>query len=57
MAITITLSDANGGTNVLAVHHGPPPGVAPADNVTGWRESLAKLAVLVEAGYNASRDA
>lgn len=57
MTITITLSDANGGTNVLAVHDGFPPGLATADNEVGWRESLAKLAALVEGGYNASGDA
>jgi hypothetical protein len=32
------------------VHDGLPPGVPPADNETGWRESLARLAALVEAG-------
>jgi hypothetical protein len=49
MRITITLADADGGTDVLAVHDGLPPGVATADNETGWREALAKLAALVEA--------
>jgi uncharacterized protein YndB with AHSA1/START domain len=48
MTITITLADANGGTNVLAVHDALPPGVSPADNEVGWRMSLAKLAALVE---------
>jgi uncharacterized protein YndB with AHSA1/START domain len=50
MTITITLTDADGGTDILAVHDGVPPGVPPADNETGWRMSLAKLAALVEAG-------
>jgi uncharacterized protein YndB with AHSA1/START domain len=50
MTITITLADADGGTEVLAVHEGLPPGVPTADNETGWRETLAKLAALVEAG-------
>jgi uncharacterized protein YndB with AHSA1/START domain len=50
MSITITLSDAEGGTELLAVHEGVPPGVAPADNELGWRMSLAKLAALVEEG-------
>ena len=50
MTITITLSDADGGTNVLAVHDGLPRGVPPADNEAGWRDALAKLAALVEAG-------
>jgi uncharacterized protein YndB with AHSA1/START domain len=49
MTITITLTDANGGTEVLAVHEGLPPGLSPADNEAGWRISLAKLAALVEA--------
>jgi uncharacterized protein YndB with AHSA1/START domain len=48
MTITITLADADDGTEVLAVHDGLPPGVPPADNETGWRSSLAKLAALVE---------
>jgi uncharacterized protein YndB with AHSA1/START domain len=50
MTITISLADADGGTEVLAVHHGLPPGLSAADNEVGWREALAKLAALVEAG-------
>jgi len=50
MTITITLVDADGGTDVLAVHDGLPPGVPTVDNEAGWREALAKLAALVEAG-------
>jgi uncharacterized protein YndB with AHSA1/START domain len=51
MTITTTLTDAaDGGTEILAVHDGLPRGVSPADNETGWRMSLAKLAALVEAG-------
>jgi uncharacterized protein YndB with AHSA1/START domain len=51
MTITISLADAEGGgTDVLAVHDGLPPGVPTADNEVGWREALAKLAALVEAG-------
>ena len=49
MTITITLSDAEGGTDIVAVHDGLPPGVPPADNEVGWRMSLDKLAALVEA--------
>jgi uncharacterized protein YndB with AHSA1/START domain len=49
MTITFTLIDADGGTDVHAVHDGLPPGVPPADNETGWRLSLAELAELVEA--------
>jgi uncharacterized protein YndB with AHSA1/START domain len=50
MTITITLADADGGTDVLAVHDGLPSGVPTDDNEAGWREALAKLAALVEAG-------
>lgn len=50
MTITITLSDADGGTIVHAIHDGLPRGVPAADNEAGWQSSLAKLAALVEAG-------
>src|SRR4051794_12583590 len=50
MTITITLADAAGGTDVVGLHEGLPPGVSPADNETGWRMALARLAALVEAG-------
>jgi uncharacterized protein YndB with AHSA1/START domain len=49
MTITMTLADADGGTELLAVHDRLPPGLSPADNEAGWRSSLAKLAALVEA--------
>ena len=49
MTIKITLADANGGTDIFAVHDGLPPGLSAADNESGWRSSLAKLAALVEA--------
>src|SRR6185503_305542 len=48
MTITFTLVDASGGTDVVAAHQHLPPGLSPADNETGWRMSLAKLARLVE---------
>jgi uncharacterized protein YndB with AHSA1/START domain len=48
MKITITLRDADGGTELLAVHEGVPAGVAPADNEAGWSISLAKLAAMLE---------
>ena len=48
MTVTITLVDAEGGTDVLGVHEGLPRGVPPEDNETGWRMSFAKLAKLVE---------
>ena len=50
MTITITLADADGGTELIAVHDGLPPGLEPAENETGWRMALAKLAALVEPG-------
>ena len=50
MTITLTLADADGGTDVLAVHDGLPRGVSSADNEAGWRSALARLAALVEAG-------
>ena len=50
MTVTTTLADADGGTDLHAVHDGLPPGPATADNEAGWRSSLAKLAALVEAG-------
>jgi uncharacterized protein YndB with AHSA1/START domain len=50
MTITITLGDDDGGTELAAVHDRLPPGVSSADNATGWRMSLAKLAALTEAG-------
>jgi len=49
VTITTTLTDSGGGTDLLAVHDGLPPGVPVADNEAGWREALAKLAALVEA--------
>ena len=33
MTITISLADVDGGTDLLAVHDGLPPGVSTADNV------------------------
>ena len=48
MTITITLADANSGTEILAVHEGLPPGLSPTDNEIGWRMALAKLAAFVE---------
>jgi uncharacterized protein YndB with AHSA1/START domain len=48
MRITITLADADGGTEVVGLHEGLPPGVSIADNELGWQSSLARLAALVE---------
>ena len=50
MTITTTLVDADEGTDVLVVYDGLPRGVPAADNETGTRIALAKLAALVEAG-------
>jgi uncharacterized protein YndB with AHSA1/START domain len=50
MTITFTLTEVDGGTDVLGLHEGVPPGVSPADNETGWGMALAKLAQLVESG-------
>ncbi len=52
VTITITLADRDGGTDLLAVHEGLPPGVSPADNEVGWQMALAKLAALVETGWH-----
>ena len=52
MTITFTLADAYDGTELVAVHDRLPPGLSTADNETGWRSSLAKLAALVEAAEN-----
>jgi ankyrin repeat protein len=51
MTVTITLTDAGDGTDILAVHDRVPPGVSLADNETGWRMALDKLAALVESGF------
>lgn len=47
--MTITLSEKDGGTEVVGVHEALPPGVSKADNEEGWRMALGKLAALVEA--------
>ncbi len=48
MTITTTLTDADGGTELLTVHEGLPDGVTEADNELGTREALDRLAALVE---------
>jgi hypothetical protein len=55
MTMTIALRDSDGGTELLAVHEGVPPGVAPEDNELGWRMALDRLAALVEGGANPAR--
>jgi len=48
MIITISLYDADGGTELVAVHDQLPEGISAADNEDGWRQALARLAELVE---------
>jgi uncharacterized protein YndB with AHSA1/START domain len=48
MTITTTLVDVDGGTDVCIRYEGLPRGVSAADNATGTRIALAKLAALVE---------
>jgi uncharacterized protein YndB with AHSA1/START domain len=50
MTVKFTLTDADGGTDVLALHDNLPLGLLTADNETGWQMALDKLAALVEAG-------
>ncbi|MEV0399220.1 SRPBCC domain-containing protein [Actinoallomurus sp. NPDC050550] len=50
MTMTTTLTDADGGTDVVIVHEGLPDVVPAADNETGTRMALANLARLVEGG-------
>lgn len=49
MTTTVELLEVEGATQLTALHEGLPPGVSPADNQTGWRMALEKLAGLVEA--------
>jgi uncharacterized protein YndB with AHSA1/START domain len=51
MTITITLTEKDGGTEVVGRHESLPPGLSASDNETGWRMALGKLAVLVEASH------
>jgi len=48
MTITTSLADADWGTDVSIVYEGLPRGVSTADNETGTRMALAKLAALLE---------
>ena len=50
MTMTFTLAEAEGGTELVAVHENVPPAVSAADNELGWNESLDRLAALVEQG-------
>ena len=48
MRMTTTLVDADGGTEVVVLHEGIPPGVSASDNELGTEMALGKLARLVE---------
>ena len=49
MTMTFRLADADGGgTELLAEHDGLPGGLSAEQNEAGFRESLARLAALVE---------
>lgn len=47
MRIITTLAGDAGGTILTAVHEGLPTSVSAEDNDLGWRQSLAKLAQLL----------
>lgn len=49
MTMTTTLTEADGGTDVLIVHEGVPDAVPAADNESGTRSALTRLARFVEA--------
>jgi uncharacterized protein YndB with AHSA1/START domain len=49
MTMTTTLTDVDGGTDVLIVHEGIPEAISAADNETGTHMALANLARLLEA--------
>ncbi|WP_433320064.1 SRPBCC family protein [Micromonospora chersina] len=48
MTMTTTLTDVDGGTEVIVVHDGIPDAIPAEDNETGTRIALANLARLVE---------
>ena len=50
MTVTTTLTEAGDGTDVVITHQGLPRGVSAADNETGTRMALDKLAALVGPG-------
>ena len=53
MRMTTTLADADGGTDLVVVHEGIPPGVSGEDNEVGTEMALGKLAALVESRSDA----
>ena len=48
MKITTSLADAGGGTEITILCQDLPPGIRPEDNEMGTRQSLRKLAVILE---------
>jgi uncharacterized protein YndB with AHSA1/START domain len=50
MRMTTTMTDADGGTDVVVLHEGIPAGISLVDNEIGTRMALDKLAALVESG-------
>lgn len=48
MTMTTRLTPVDGGTRVEIIHEGVPDAVSPADNETGTRMALDRLAQLVE---------
>jgi uncharacterized protein YndB with AHSA1/START domain len=50
MKMTTRLADADGGTEVTMLFENLPAGIRPEDNETGTRQSLQKLAALLETG-------
>jgi uncharacterized protein YndB with AHSA1/START domain len=56
MRMTTSLSDADGGTDVLLVHEGVPDAVPAEENEAGTRMALARLAELVETTTRSTSD-
>jgi uncharacterized protein YndB with AHSA1/START domain len=48
MRMTVMLADVDGGTDVSLLYENVPVGIRPEDNEAGSRQSLQKLAALVE---------
>ncbi len=48
MRMAVSLADADGGTEITILCEGIPIGIRPADNELGCKESLEKLATLLE---------
>jgi uncharacterized protein YndB with AHSA1/START domain len=57
MRITASFADVDGGTEVTMLCEDIPEGIRPADNEQGTRESLQKLAVLLERSQPNQNDA